>query len=136
MELVDSAVTAIIQAYLDSLAADPETRNAGPPSWTTTVAGKKFGLDARYVYVAGLKIPTAVLALLPFPHGNELKAFDRSYLLYDDLRRAATRAGNYAEFKKAIADIRARKEAERQFEENRRTPPAPPLTPDAGDSAP
>src|SRR4051794_41554711 len=48
-ELVDSAVTAIVQAYLDSIAADPSARSVGLPSWTTEVAGKKFGLDSSSI---------------------------------------------------------------------------------------
>ena len=42
-ELVDSAVTVIVQEYLDSIANDPATKNQGLPSWTTEIAGKKFG---------------------------------------------------------------------------------------------
>ncbi len=40
------------------------------PSWTTEVAGKKFGIDGKNIYVAGLKIPATVLALLPISGGN------------------------------------------------------------------
>ena len=40
------------------------------PSWVTEVAGKKFGLDSKNIYVAGLKIPAVVLALLPDPGGQ------------------------------------------------------------------
>lgn len=128
-ELADSAVKTIIQAFLDSLAMDPAARAARPPDWTTTIAGSKFGLDSKWIYVAGLKIPTAVLALLPLPHGNDQKAFDRSDVLYRDLRMAAQRSENMAEFKKAIKEIRERKEAEREFERNQRTPP-PDITPE------
>jgi hypothetical protein len=128
-ELADSAVKAIIQAFLDSLAMDPAARAARPPDWTTTIAGSKFGLDSKWIYLAGLKIPTAVLALLPLPHGNDQKAFDRSDLLYRDLRAAAQRSENMAEFKQAIREIRERKEAEREFEKNQRTPP-PDITPE------
>ena len=123
VELVDSAVTATIQSFLDSIAADPASRAATLPSWTTTIAGKKFGLDSRNIYIAGLKIPAAVLALLHLPSGNESKAFDRSGWLYDDLRIAAQRSANVEDFKRAIREIRERKEQEREFERNQRTPP-------------
>lgn len=130
-ELADSAVTAIIQAFLDSIATDPATRAVRAPDWTTTLGGAKFGLDARWIYLAGLKIPTALLALLPIPvRGNDQKAFDRSDALYRDLRQAAQRAANVAEFKQAIKDIRERKEAERQFEQNQHTPPPPDIAPE------
>ena len=130
-ELVDSAVTAVIQAFLDSAAADSSNRPA-LPSWTTNIAGTKFGLDSKYLYIAGLKIPAAILALLPLPSGsNESRAFDRSGEMYQDLRRAAQRSATLDEFKDAIREIRERKEQEREFEKNRRTPPPPPAeTPD------
>lgn len=123
-ELVDSAVTATIQAFLDSVAADPASKALALPSWTTTIAGKKFGLDSRNIYVAGLKIPAAVLALLHLPSGNESKAFDRSGWLYEDLRFAAQRSANVADFKREIKEIRERKEREREFDRNQRTAPS------------
>lgn len=123
-ELPDSVVTRVIQAFLDSIAADPASRNAQMPSWTTNIAGAKFGLDSKWIHVAGLKIPAALLALLPIPFGgNEQRAFDRSEWLYEDLRQATQRSDNLAEFKKTIKEIRERKEAEREFERNQRTPP-------------
>jgi hypothetical protein len=132
VELVDSTVDAIIQTFLDSVALDPASRGAQLPSWTTTVAGSKFGLDSKWIYVAGLRIPAAVLALLPLPAtGNESRAFDRSGEMYQDLRRAARRAETLDEFKGVIREIRERKEREREFERNRRTPPPrPSLEPD------
>jgi hypothetical protein len=125
VELVDSAVTATIQAFLDSIAADPASRAVTLPSWTTTIAGKKFGLDSRNIYVAGLKIPAAVLALLHLPSGNESKAFDRSGWLYEDLRFATQHSANVADFKREIREIRERKEREREFDHNQRTAPSP-----------
>ena len=55
--------------------------------------------------------------------GNELDAFDRSGDMYDDLRRAAQRSQNVAEFKDAIREIRERTEREREFERNQRSDP-------------
>lgn len=130
-ELVDSAVTAVIQSFLDSVAMDPASKHAALPSWTTTIAGTKFGLDSKFLYIAGLRIPAAVLALLPLPSaGNESRAFDRSGQMYDDLRRAAQRAATLDEFKQAIREIRERKDSEREFERNQRIPPPPAETPD------
>jgi hypothetical protein len=125
VELVDSAVTAIVQGYLDSIALDPGTRDVGLPSWTTQVAGKKFGLDSRNIYIAGLKIPSAVLALLPLPQGNldQNRAYNHLMELRSDLQQAARRSENLDEFKVMIRDMRLRKEREREFERNQRTPP-------------
>jgi hypothetical protein len=126
-ELVDSAVTAIVQAYLDSIAADPTTRKAGLPSWTTNVAGKKFGLDSSNIYIAGLKIPAAVLALLPIPAGNidQNRAYNHLMAMRADLQHAAQRSQNLQEFKDMIRDMRLRKEREEEFERNQRTAPPP-----------
>jgi hypothetical protein len=132
-ELVDSAVTSIVQAYLDSIANDPASRNQGLPSWTTEIAGKKFGLDSKNIYIAGLKIPAAVLALLPIPVGNidQNRAYNHFMDLRADLLYAAQRAQTLDEFKQVIREIRERKEREREFEKNQRTAPPPeePLTP-------
>ena len=131
-ELVDSAVTQIVQAYLDSIASDPSSRNQGLPSWTTEIAGKKFGLDSKNIYIAGLKIPAAVLALLPIPAGNidQNRAYNHLMDLRTDLMYAAQRAQNMEEFKTMIRELRERKEREREFEKNQRTAPPPeePLT--------
>jgi len=120
-ELVDSAVTATIQAFLDSIAREPRDPNA---EWSTDVGGKKFGLSGKYITVAGLRIPAAVLALLPIGGGsNQQKAFDRTDDLLADLRQAALRAETTDKFKEAIRDLRRRKEEQREFEQNQRTPP-------------
>jgi hypothetical protein len=125
VELVDSAVTAIVQGYLDSIAAEPATGNVGLPSWTKEIAGKKFGLDSKNIYIAGLKIPAAVLALLPIPAGNidQNKAYNHLMDLRTDLEYAAQRSANLDEFKQMIRDMRLRKEREREFERNQRTKP-------------
>jgi hypothetical protein len=132
-ELVDSAVTTIVQAYLDSIANDPASGNQGLPDWTTEIAGRKFGLDSKNIYIAGLKIPAAVLALLPIPAGNidQNRAYNHFMNLRADLMYAAQRAQTLEEFKQVIREIRERKEREREFEKNQRTAPPPeePLTP-------
>ncbi len=132
-QLVDSAVTTIVQAYLDSIANDPATKNQGLPSWTTEIAGKKFGLDSKNIYIAGLKIPAAVLALLPIPVGNidQNRAYNHFMDLRADLLYAAQRAQTLDEFKQVIREIRQRKEREEEFQKNQRTAPPPeqPLTP-------
>ncbi len=129
-ELVDSAVSTIVQAYLDSIASDPGSKNVAMPSWTTEIAGKKFGIDSKNIYIAGLKIPAAVLALLPISTGNidQNRAYNRLMDLRTDLLYAGQRAQTLEEFKQVIREIRLRKEREREFEKNQRTAP-PPETP-------
>jgi hypothetical protein len=124
-QLVDSAVTAIVQHFLDSIAVEPGADQVKLPDWTTTVAGTKFGLDSRNIYIAGLKIPAAVLALLPIPTGgNQQRALDHNgEWIAEDLRRAASRATTLDEFKQAVRQLRERKEYERQLERAQRVPP-------------
>jgi hypothetical protein len=126
-ELVDSAVTAIVQGYLDSIANEPSASAQALPSWTKEIAGKKFGIDSKNIYIAGLKIPAAVLALLPIPTGNvdQNRAYNHLMDLRADLQYAAQRAENLDEFKAMIRDMRVRKEREREFEQNQRTAPPP-----------
>ena len=127
VQLVDSAVTAIVQGYLDSIASDPTARGQSLPSWTKEIAGKTFGIDSKNIYIAGLKIPAAVLALLPIPAGNvdQNRAYNHLMDLRADLQYAAQRADNLEEFKAMIRDMRLRKEREREFERNQRTAPPP-----------
>lgn len=121
-ELVDSAVTAIVQGYLDSIAAEPGADQTKLPDWTTEVAGTKFGLDSRNLYIAGLKIPAAVLALLPLPSGgNQQHALDKNgQWIAEDLRRAAQRATTLDEFKRAVRALRLRKQEEKELERAQR----------------
>ncbi|MEP6572736.1 MAG: hypothetical protein ABJD11_08570 [Gemmatimonadota bacterium] len=123
-QLSDSAVHVIIQAFLDSAAMEPGADQTKLPSWTKEIGGKKFGIDSRNIYIAGLKIPAAVLALLSLPGGtNQSRAFDRSGQMYDDLRRAATRSATLDEFKQAIRDLRAQKEREHEMQKAQRALP-------------
>ncbi len=128
VQLVDSAVNAIVQAYLDSIAAEPASRGQALPSWTKDIAGKKFGIDSKNIYIAGLKIPAAVLALLPISGGGNIdqnRAYNHLMDMRADLQYAAQRAQNLDEFKEMIREMRIRKEQEREFETNQRTAPPP-----------
>ncbi len=118
VELVDSAVNVIVQQYLDSMAREPGADQVRLPDWTATVSGKKFGLDSRNIYIAGLKIPAAVLALLPIPSGgNQQRALDHtSGWIAEDLRRAAQRSTTLDEFKRAVKDLRREKQRQKDLE--------------------
>jgi len=127
-ELADSVVKATIQAFLDSIAREPDAGKAALPEWSAQIAGKKFGIDQKYLTVAGLKIPAAVLALIPLHGGyNESKVFDRTDELLADLRYAANRAQTVDEFKHAISEMRRRKQEEHEFQRNQRSEPPPEL---------
>lgn len=129
IELVDSAVSAIVQAYLDSVLTSPTRPGAPPPSWTTEIQGQTFGIDSRYIYLGPLRIPAALLALLPIQVGGNMDLVEgrRLAAIRADLEYAARRAETMDDFRKAIREIRERREREREFERNRRsTPPAAP----------
>lgn len=125
-ELADSAVTATVQAYLDSIAHEPGAGEVALPDWTTEVGGRKFGLDDKYIYVAGIRIPSVLLALLPLPDAGNYdrnQAYSRLMDIRRDIYQAAARADNTAEFKRYVKEIRERKERERRFREAQRQAP-------------
>jgi hypothetical protein len=125
IELVDSAVTAIVQQYLDSIAHEPGADEVRLPDWTTEIDGRKFGLDSRNIYIAGLKIPAAVLALLPIPQGgNQQRALDHNgQWIAEDLRRAAQRSTSLDDFKRAVRELRLEKERQKELERAQREKP-------------
>jgi len=122
----DSAAIGRLRAMVDSLGqvlVDSVQRRRRP-DWTTKVAGQTFGIDSQYIHIAGIKIPTAALALLPIslPQGNYGEALRARQLeeMRQDLLQAAQRAENLAEFKHYVQEIRARNQAERDFAKRQR----------------
>jgi hypothetical protein len=127
---VDSALAAKIRTYLDTVPPDSfATRPA--PKWTTQIAGKTWGIDGKWIYLGGVKIPSAVLALLPMPNGG-LGNYDESQRQGKiaanraDIMQAAERAANNVEFNRYVKEVRQRKEMEHRAHEE---PPPPPLPP-------
>lgn len=124
-EIADSFVTAVVQAYLDSIAHDPDVMPLRPPDWVATVNGTKYGIDANHIYVAGLKIPTALLALIPLPGGGNQRPIDHGLeTMAYSLRVAGARAANLDEFRQAVRELRRKKERDEEFERNRATSPS------------
>ncbi|HEY7192701.1 MAG TPA: hypothetical protein VH439_03090 [Gemmatimonadales bacterium] len=117
-----------LKAMVDSLnqILDQEQRERHRPSWTVGGTPDKpaWGIDSAYIHVAGVKIPTPVLALLGnlLPQGN----FDedmRVRQLNDmraDIMYSAERAQSLAQFKRYVRELRERKQAERDAEDRRR----------------
>ena len=109
VELVDSAVTAIVQAYLDSIANDPSARSAGLPSWTKEIAGKKFGIDSQeHLHRRASRFPPRCWRCCRSLRGNidQNQAYNHLMDLRADLQYAAQRAANLDEFKAMIRDMR------------------------------
>jgi hypothetical protein len=129
VQLVDSAVAAIVQAYVDSILNAPAAPGAGPPSWTTQLFGKTFGIDSKYIYLGGLKIPSAVLALLPIKSGGATMEYSQALRLSairEDLAAAAQRAQTMEDFKRAVRELRAERERRHQLEVNQKKKPEKP----------
>jgi hypothetical protein len=125
-ELADSAVAKIIQTYLDEMAKERAENPSALPSWTTKIGGKTVGLDQKWIYLGPLKIPTALLALLPIKAQGNMSNYQfnqQLQLMRADLFEAARRSENYDEFKAAVKDLRQQKEQEREFKRNQRTRP-------------
>jgi hypothetical protein len=130
---VDSAVRVRIQQMVDSFnVARARQPRGGLPNWTTEIAGAKFGLDSQFVYIAGIKIPAVLLALLPLPQGNIEQAeraamlnSQRQEIQFDMMRQSAREdQERYAE------EMRRRRQEERDAERRRRErPPAEPTRP-------
>lgn len=119
-ERLDSAVAALILAFVDTLARD-SLEVPKPPSWTTEIAGETWGIDGSWIYLGGLKLPTMILALLPLPQGNYEQAQQAAELarIRQNIMRAAQRAQDMAQFKRYVAETRRRRERERDRERNR-----------------
>jgi hypothetical protein len=113
--MIDAAIAAKIRAFLDS--APPDSfAYAGTPRWTTTIKGKPWGFDGKWIYLGGLKIPSAILALIPLPVSGNYEQSQRAAALEQmrqDIVQAAWRAQNAKDFKRYVGEIRQRKDQER-----------------------
>ena len=104
----------------DSLS--PTKNPLAPPRWTFEHDGKTYGIDQSGIHFGTFSIPTAVLAFLPFPQGNidQARANARMMDMRADILRAAARAEAEDDFRRAVAQIRERKDRERREERERR----------------
>jgi hypothetical protein len=117
---MDSVVKDRLRTFLAAL---PPDSMAAPKAqhWTDTINGKPWGIDGQWIYLGDIKIPTAILALLPLPSGNYDQAQQAKSLQYmrDDIIQAAQRAQNNADFQRYLKEERARHDAERAAERAR-----------------
>jgi hypothetical protein len=122
----DSVAVRRLRAMVDSLNVllDEAQRERQRPTWTTEVAGTTFGVDSQYIHVAGVKIPTTALALLPIrlPQGNygEMERAEQLAEMREDIMRSAQRTENLRDFRRYVRELRARKQAERDAERRAR----------------
>lgn len=111
---LDSTITARLRAFLDTMPRD-SFAPAPAPQWTTQINGKTWGIDGKWIYLGGLKLPAALLALLPMPQGNidQSRAALALMRMREDIMQAAQRAQTAAEFKRYVNELRKRKDQER-----------------------
>lgn len=112
---VDSAIRERMKAYVDTMPRDSFALPP-PPKWTTDLGGDTWGIDRNWIYLGDIKLPTALLALLPFPQGNydQAKAAQELQRMREDIIQAARRAETAEEFRRVVDDLRRRKDAERE----------------------
>ncbi len=125
-QLDDSAITAMVQTYLNQMDREEREHPSSLPSWTTRIGGKTVGLDQRWIYLGPLKVPTALLALLPIhvqANPTEAEFNAKLQVMRDDLMEAARRAATYDDFKEAVKELHAESERQRQFKKNQSIPP-------------
>jgi hypothetical protein len=66
----DSAVKAIYLAYREAEIEAASHRGRDPRDWTFEKGGQKYGIDSSYIYLGKFKLPSAILAALPFNTGG------------------------------------------------------------------
>lgn len=124
----DSVIVRRLRAMVDSLNViiDSEQRARRAPAWVARGANGKpvWGLDSSGIYVAGVKVPTPVLALLGslLPPGNYDESVRQRKLadMRADIMQAATRAQNLEDFRRYVKELRQRNQEERDAERRQR----------------
>ena len=125
-ERMDSVVTADIEHARDSAAAvaySPNKFERG--DWTVEKNGKKYGIDNQYIRLGKVSIPNVLLGFLPLnTQGNPIAAErDRATAsLRAEILYQSQRAMNEEQFRKAVKELRERKEREHQQQEKDRAP--------------
>jgi hypothetical protein len=121
-ERTDSAVKAAFGIFADSMATAEANKGRAPGDWTVTdKSGRKWGWDQSGIHLGKVKIPQAVLSLLPLnvqtnPTFNDPVTVREAAFRRADIHYHANRAVSEDEFRRAIKRIRERKDRERAAE--------------------
>jgi hypothetical protein len=121
----DSAVKAIYLAYREAEIAAEESRGRSPRDWTFEKGGQKYGLDSQWVYLGKFKIPSAILAALPFNYGGVdgtriIEGRNASWIQNDIYTHS--RGMSEDDFRAAVKRIRERKEREKREQDEKDKP--------------
>jgi hypothetical protein len=118
----DSAVKAIYMAYREAEVLAEEHKGRDPRDWTFERNGQKYGLDTSWIYLGKFKIPSAILAALPFNYGGVdgsriIQARNAAWIQNDIYTHAQGMSED--DFRDAVRRIRERKERERKEQEEK-----------------
>jgi hypothetical protein len=129
----DSAVKAIYMAYREASIAAEETRGRSPKDWTIEKNGQKYGLDSQYIYLGKFKLPSAILAALPFNYGGVdgtriIQARNADWIRNDIYMHSQGLSED--DFRAAVRRIRERKDKEKaEAEKQKAAQKATPIVP-------
>lgn len=130
-EIADSMLRLAVDQYLEQRRAEAQL-NVSSSKWSTSVLGQTIGMDQTWIQLGPVKLPTALLALLPLNfQGNPTEAARaaRLQMMREDLLIAASRNAGLDGLMASGRQIREEVESRREFERNRRTPPSGSGTP-------
>lgn len=126
----DSAVKAIYMAYREAEIAAAENRGRSPRDWTVERNGQKYGIDSQWVYLGKFKLPSAILAAIPFNYGGVdgtriIQARNADWIRNDIFTHSQGLSED--DFRAAVKRIRERKDREKKAGEDK--PKAAPIVP-------
>jgi hypothetical protein len=128
----DSAVKAIYAAYRQAEIEAEAHQSKNPRDWTFERNGGKYGMDSSYIYLGKFKIPSAILAALPFNTGGvdgaRILANRNADWIRNDIYQHAQGLSE-DDFRAAVRRIRERKEREHAEEERDKASRQTPLIP-------
>jgi hypothetical protein len=127
----DSAVKAIFLAYREASIEAEAHRGRSPRDWTFERGGQKYGLDSQWVYLGKFKLPSAILAALPFNtggvDGQRIRDARTAAFIQNDIY-THSQGLSEDDFRAAVRRIRERKDKERK-EAEERSKASPRVTP-------
>jgi hypothetical protein len=128
----DSAVKAIYMAYREAEVAAEEHKGRDPRDWTFERNGQKYGVDTSWIYLGRFKIPSAILAALPFNYGGVdgtriIQGRNAAWIQNDIYTHAQGLSED--DFRAAVRRIRERKEREEKEAGDKDKQKATPIIP-------
>lgn len=121
----DSAVKAIYMAYREAEIEAASRQGRSPRDWTFEKNGQKYGLDSSYIYLGKFKLPSAILAALPFNFGGVdgrriIEGRNSAWIQNDIYTHSQGLSED--DFRSAVRRIRERKEKEKKEAEEAKRP--------------